>query len=108
MRTRPPRPPRPYGAGHRPSLSILVAWRSYLTHLSTMPFFSVRKGIRSGPVTSSLPRGAVTDVEAASAPPVVCATGRGVAALPLLLVSNIVLFRVQGCEEGLEISAGGI
>ena len=73
-----------------------------------MPFFSVRKGIRSGPVTSSLPRGAVTDVEAASAPPVVCATGRGVAALPLLLVSNIVLFRVQGCEEGLEIRAGGI
>jgi len=38
----------------------------------------------------------------------VCATGSGVAAPPLLLVANIVLFRVQGCEEGLEIRAGGI
>ena len=67
-----------------------------------------RKGMRSGPAPSSLPRGAVAGVAAAPAPPGVCATGRGVAAPPLLLVANIVLFRVQGCEEGLEIRAGGI
>ena len=39
-----------------------------------------RKGMRSGPAPSSLPRGAVADVAAAPAPPGVCATGRGVAA----------------------------
>ena len=53
-----------------------------------------RKGMRSGPAPSSLPRGAVAGVAAAPAPPGVCATGRGVAAPPLLLVANIVLFRV--------------
>jgi hypothetical protein len=37
-----------------------------------------------------------------------CATTRGVASPPLLLAATIVLFRVQGCEEGLEIRAGGI
>ena len=52
-----------------------------------------RKGMRSGPAPSSLPRGAVAGVAAAPAPPGVCATGRGVAAPPLL-VANIVLFRV--------------
>jgi hypothetical protein len=54
-----------------------------------------RKGMRSGPAPSSLPRGAVAGVAAAPAPPGVCATGRGVAAPPLLLVANIVLFRVS-------------
>jgi len=49
--------------------------------------------MRSGPAPSSLPRGAVAGVAAAPAPPGVCATGRGVAAPPLL-VANIVLFRV--------------
>ena len=47
----------------------------------------------SAPAPSSLPRGAVAGVAAAPAPPGVCATGRGVAAPPLL-VANIVLFRV--------------
>ena len=56
-----------------------------------------RKGMRSGPAPSSLPRGAVAGVAAAPAPPGVCATGRGVAAPPLL-VANIVLFpsRLRG------------
>ena len=53
-----------------------------------------RKGMRSGPSPSSLPRGAVAGVAAAPAPTGVCATGRGVAAPPLLLVANIVLARV--------------
>jgi hypothetical protein len=48
-----------------------------------------RKGMRSGPSPSSLPRGAVAGVAAAPAPTGVCATGRGVAAPPLLLVANI-------------------
>jgi hypothetical protein len=63
--------------------------------------------MRSGPAPSSLPRGAVAGVAAAPAPPGFCATGRGVAAPPLL-VANIVLFPSEGCEEGLEIRAGGI
>ena len=66
-----------------------------------------RKGMRSGPSPSSLPRGAVAGVAAAPAPTGVCATGRGVAAPPLLLVANIVL-AVLGCEEGLEIRTGAI
>ena len=41
----------------------------------------------------SLPRGAVADVAAEQAPLIVCAS-------PLLLVDTIVLFRVQGCEDG--------
>jgi hypothetical protein len=56
--------------------------------------------MRSGPATSSLPRGAVAGVAAAPAPLGVCATGRGVASPPLLLVATIVLFPLQGCEEG--------
>jgi len=66
-----------------------------------------RKGMRSSPAPSSLPRGAVAGVAAAPAPPGVCATGRGVAAPPLLLVANIVLFRVQGCEEGSKSAVAG-
>ena len=58
-----------------------------------------RKGMRSGPAPSSLPRGAVAGVAAAPAPPGVCATGRGVAAPPLL-VANIVLFRVLRLRGG--------
>jgi hypothetical protein len=64
--------------------------------------------MRSGPAPSSLPRGAVAGVAAAPAPTGVCATGRGVAAPPLLLVANIVLALVLGCEEGLEIRTGAI
>jgi hypothetical protein len=63
--------------------------------------------MRSGPSPSSLPRGAVAGVAAAPAPTGVCATGRGVAAPPLLLVAKIVL-AVLGCEEGLEIRTGAI
>jgi len=71
---------------HSPQLSACL-WRA-------------RKGMRSGPAPSSLPRGAVAGVAAAPAPPGVCATGRGVAAPPLLLVANIVLFRVEVCGRG--------
>jgi hypothetical protein len=66
-----------------------------------------RKGMRSGPSPSSLPRGAVAGVAAAPAPTGVCATGRGVASPPLLLVATIVLFRVQGCEEGSKSAVAG-
>jgi hypothetical protein len=55
--------------------------------------------MRSGPAPSSLPRGAVAGVAAAPARPGVCATGRGVAAPPSLLV-NIVLFRVKVARTG--------
>ena len=36
-----------------------------------------------------------------------CATARGVASPPLLLVATIVLFRVQGCEEGSKSAVAG-
>jgi hypothetical protein len=70
--------------------------------------FGPVKGLKKSRKTkkSKFTKGAVSDGSAAPAPPGVCATGRGVAAPPLLLVANIVLFRVQGCEEG--ITAGGI
>ena len=69
-------------------------------HLGRLPCFSARKGMRSGRAPSTLPRGAVAGVAAAPAPLGVCATGRGVASPPLLLVATIVLLRVEGCEEG--------
>jgi hypothetical protein len=68
--------------------------------LGNLPNFSARKGMRSGRAPLILPRGAVADVATAPAPLGVCATGRGVASALLLLVATIVLFRVQGCEEG--------
>ena len=36
-----------------------------------------------------------------------CATARGVASPPLLLVTTIVLFRVEGCEEGSKSAVAG-
>jgi hypothetical protein len=61
--------------------------------LGDLPSFSARKGMRSGPAPSSLPRGAVAGVAAAPARPGVCATGRGVAAPPSLLVYIIKVAR---------------
>ena len=69
--------------------------------------FSVRKRMRSGRAISTLRRGAVAGVAAAPAPLGVCATGRGVAPPPLLLVATIVLLRVKGCEEGSKSALAG-
>ena len=54
-----------------------------LSSINPVNGFSARKGMRSGPAPSSLPRGAVTGVASATAPLVVYATGCGVAAQPL-------------------------
>jgi hypothetical protein len=99
------------GTGRQPSKGLDISHNKHLRQIAVLhckkTCFSVRKRMRSGRAISTLRRGAVAGVAAAPAPLGVCATGRGVASPPLLLVATIVLLRVKGCEEGSKSAVAG-